>query len=616
MRRSRFFVLTCLVTVTVVAGPPAAGTGGERGPVVALGFGTPEPGSPYHHVTVTLAGAALQPGKVSLVEVDGMRNRDARFFNIGLQEAPSMERPGAPGGETYDSRVAGTCDFKVIAPCPWTNGSEHSLCVDITLDSGRKVRFSHKGTAPQRGGYWNAAWPHYVSITVHETAGLARRGEPVHLSLGLFADDVTDPAAELRVVSFDPDHPAAGQDGYVIAPWQVTSVHTWRDAKVLATEEKDAETGELIHRYDPTTTVDLVFLADAAPHEEKVYQVLYGNSSARADRLQTDLKVEQLTDLGQAVETSYYRFGLAANSGAIETVTLLGEGDPVLLEHKLETNGAVHWNPDCYAPPIPWVHASDWEKPEFRQISGPLVHRTRRYAPLPHMDNVLANVSYTFYAGQPYILSSSVMEVTDDIFVQALRNGEIVFNHAVLNEFVWKDATGKVQSLAIESSRKHPIHALEIPADVAWMAFINREKKVGFASILMAYDNNNRYGDPASEAQPYIYVQNGPWIYWSRVMVYPFGTANFTRLMPVRKGSIYIEKSAYLPFRLAAGDRPFAVVERLQRQLTHPLHVHEWMATDDRTPDKWIMPLLTMPFDEGVTEAVGSQKEGSKQKED
>jgi hypothetical protein len=232
------------------------------------------------------------------------------------------------------------------------------------------------------------------------------------------------------------------------------------------------------------------------------------------------------------------------------------------------------------------------------------------------MDSVFANVSYTFYAGQPYLISSSVMEIREEIFAKALRNAEIVFNHAVLNEFVWKDHRGRMGSLDIASSRKHPIHALEIPADTTWMAFVSREKKVGFASILLAYENASLYGDPASEAQAYIYVQNGPWIYWSRAMVYPFGSPNLTRLMRVRKGSLYLEKNAYVPFRLVRGDDPFQAVERLQKQLTQPLLVHEWMATDERTPEKWIMPLLTMPFDEGVSEAVGSQRDATKQQQD
>ncbi len=133
---------------------------------------------------------------------------------------------------------------------------------------------------------------------------------------------------------------------------------------------------------------------------------------------------------------------------------------------------------------------------------------------------------------------------------------------------------------------------------------------MGFANIALSYENTNRYGDPASVAQPYFYIQNGPWIYWSRPMVYPFAGNNMTRLMKVRKGSMYYEKNAWVPFRFADGDNPYADIERLNKQLRAPLKVMEWMATDKRAPEGWIMPILTMPFDEGVAGQVGSQKAG------
>jgi hypothetical protein len=318
--------------------------------------------------------------------------------------------------------------------------------------------------------------------------------------------------------------------------------------------------------------------------------------------------------LSQTIENSQYRFFLSTNSGSIEQVTILGDGEPVLLEHKLESNGAVHWNPDIYSPPLPWVHASDWEKADFEQRSGPLRHRTRRYAPLPHVDSVVANVTYEFFATQPYVIMSSFMEVQKELFVQALRNSEIVFNHAVLNEFVWEDPLGKIQALKIESARKHPIHALEIPANTPWMAFINRERGVGFAGITLAYANGNRFGQAPSETQPYFYVQNGPWIYWARPNVYPFGGLNFTRMMPVRAGSFYYEKNAWVPLRLTKGDTPFQGLQRIQKALTHPLLVREWMATDVRTPEKWVMPILTVPFNEGVPGAVSGHKQNTEEK--
>ena len=580
----------------------------KQDPVPSLGFAGPSPEHPYHHATLTLASEYIEPGTVTKVEVDGKWNRDPRFFNVGIQHPRDKGKCESLEGETYTGRIDGTRDFKVVIPCNWTNGSEHSVKVTVQYDSGSEAVFENDATAPGSGGYWSSDWPHFVSLTLRETAGVLRQGEPVHAMLGLFSDHLTNPTREIRVVTHDPHSPKATSEGWVVAPSQVTSTVEWRDSKVMAIEEKDAETGEKVHRYDPTFTVELVFLADVQPYEEKVYYVVYGNPNAEDPACESDLSVQDTTGIGQTVKTAHYEIGLATNSGAIETVTILGEGDPVLLEHRLETNGAVHWNPGCYAPPIPWVHASDWEGPEFSQISGPIMHRTRRYADLPHMKTVDANVSYSFYAGQPYILHSSVMRVKEDIFVMALRNGEIVLNHAVLDEFVWYDPSGVVKSLPIEGTRKHPIHALEVPPDTSWMAFISRKDKVGFASIQLEYANTNLYGDPACEAQPYIYVQNGPWIYWSRGLVYPFGGMNFSRMMRVRAGSLHLEKNAWLPFRFSEGDNPFEGVEEVQKKLTNPLLVHEWMGTDPRTPEKWVMPILTMPFDEGVSGAVSGHK--------
>jgi hypothetical protein len=592
----------------------AAAAPKRAAPASGPSFAQPTADKPYHQIAMTLTKEALSPGKVTKVLVDGKR-ADGKFAhyvtfaNVGPQDPPRAGKTEGLKGENNSGRIDGSRDFTVTAPCMWVNGSEHRMAVTVKFDSGGEETYELKGAAPGSGGHWDAAWPRSVSIVLRETVGLPRQGEPVHLCLGLFTDDVKDAAAELRVVTHDPTHPSAGKDGYVVAPCQLIEAVEWRDEAMLQAEERDAESGELVRRYDPTTTVELVFLADVLPYQEKVYQVLYGNPAAEATVAKTDLIVTQGDELAQSVSTAHYQFGLASNSGAVETVKILGAGDPVLLEHKLETNGAVHWNPGCYAPPTPWVHASDWEKPAFEQITGPLMHRTRHFAALPHMRKVTANTAYTFYAGQPYVLMSSLMEVKEDIFVKALRNSELVFNHAVLDEFVWLDPLGTVKNMLIEGSLKHPIHALEIPADTPWMAFISRAQKVGFASITLAYENTNLYGDPASVAQPYIYVQNGPWIYWSRPLVYPFGGQNLTRVMRARKGSIYMEKNAWLPFRLSDGDDPFAEVKEFAKKLTHPLLIHEWMDIDDRTPEKWTMPILTMPFDEGVAGAVSGHKE-------
>ena len=584
----------------------------ERAAVRGLGFAFPSAEHPYHYATFTLAKEDLKPGTVTKVEVDGVRNRDARYFNTGKQIAGSHRGNDPALGETYTGEIEGGHDFSVIVPVNWTAGSAHTVKVTVQEEGGGERVYEETATAGTAGSYWNAAWPSFFSLTLHESAGIERRDEPVRVTLGAFMEDIGDPEKEIRVVTYDPTNPAAGADGYVVAPHQVLRTVVWNDQKMLTHEERDAATGELIHRYDATTTVELLFNADVLPYQNKVYQVLYGNPQAQAEPLKTPLYSRPISGLSQVIGNDYYELLTAANSGSGETITIKAGGEPVLLEHKLETNGAFQWNPDLYAPPTPWVHVSDWENPEFQKIDGPLMHYTRQYAPLPHMTSATASISYTFYAKQPYILFTSLMEVHEDLFASALRNMELVFNRQVLNEFVWLDKLGKVQHLHMDTSKKHPVHAIDIPPDTQWMAFVNRDKKVGFANIVLDYVNTNRYGDLSSETQPYIYPQSGPWVYFSRGIVYPFAGNNMTRLMPVRKGSMYYTKDAWLPFRFSEGDNPYAVIEETMKKLNNPLFVHEWMPTNKRAPEKWIMPLLTMPFDEGVHGAVTSNKEVKK----
>ncbi len=600
-----FFVMALLLAnVTVQAsGPPVSKT---------LTYGVPTAAFPYHHAALTIAGNDLASGTLEAVEVDGVPNRDARFFRCLKHRSAKDTMNDCAEGEFFEGKLDSSSDLRVDVPVNWVNGSRHTVTVKVKTDAGESKTYEFLGIAPEAGGYWSADWPYFTSIVLEETAGLARSGEPVHINIGVFADDIKKPEAEIRVVTYDPKDPKAGKDGYVVAPSQIETVSVWRDERLLNAEEKDAETGEVVHRYDATTGIELVFLADVQPNQDKVYQVLYGNQKAVAPVFETDLKLTKGEGMSETVDNTFYSFFLSKNSGSVETIKILGEGDPVLLEHKLETNGAVHWNPDIYSPPTPWVHASDWEKPIYDQIAGPVMFRSRRVSPMPHMDSVDVSVGYEFYAGQPYVLMSSYMEVKKDLFVQAMRNAEIVFNHAVLDEFVWPDRNGKVQSIIVERARKHPKHGLEIPAETPWMALVNRSKGIGFAAVTIDFQNGNRYGQRPSLTQPYFYVQNGPWVYVSRPLVYPFGGSNFTRMMPVRAGAFYVEKTAWIPFRFAKGDNPFKEVKQLQKQLTHPLGVREWMATNMRTPVKWVEPILTMPFDEGVADAVSGTENSEK----
>jgi Glycosyl hydrolases family 38 C-terminal domain. len=141
------------------------------------------------------------------------------------------------------------------------------------------------------------------------------------------------------------------------------------DKKLLSNVEVDEASGERIIRYHPTTTFSLTFLANLNPNEKATYLGFYNNPKAEKPNYSSDLKVSG-QGLGKIIENKYYKVTLNRKSGVIYEITEKNTG--LRLEHKLETNGSIHWNPDVYSPPHSWYHTSDWENPPYHQIEGPI----------------------------------------------------------------------------------------------------------------------------------------------------------------------------------------------------------------------------------------------------
>ncbi|MFC1725399.1 hypothetical protein ACFL4T_07210 [candidate division KSB1 bacterium] len=511
------------------------------------------------------------------------------------------------GDSPYDKKITGNNNLNVKARCSWEKGKWYTLEVKGIDSNNKDVFLKAKGLSEGGFGYWDNKWKYYAAVVVKERAGLERTGEPVHLKMALYSDRLTNPENEIRVVELNPRLSNNRKTFYREIPSQVYNINNWAEKELLEKEEIDENSKEKIVRYLPTTTLEAAFFADIYPYSEKIYLIFYGNPEAKKPEYSTDLRISG-PEIGQTVENDLFKFDLDDNSGAFFSI-FLKQGKDVVLEHKLETNGAVHWNPGVYSPPHAWVHASDWKNPDFEQVSGPVFHMTKRHAMLPHMDNVKVMITYMFYSGKPYVVTTSLTEVLDEIYVKALRNGEIVFNHEQLDEFAYKSKMGDIKTMKIGGSQPHPEHAIRVPYDTPWLAFVNRDKKIGFGGVLLGLANTNRMGGLADAEQPYIYVANGPWIYFSRALNYSFGSNNPSRMIRVKEGSIYFEKTAYVPFVLGdSRDTEYKILEDISAHLNHPLEVMYYLDTDNRNNKSWVIPILVEPFDEGVEGAVGGDK--------
>jgi len=533
-------------------------------PWVTYSFPTPD--HPCYHLTVPIRMGTAEDWKVERIVANGRRVRDFWIYNDGRF--------------FKDHRIVGSAQSSAVIRLDWQNGSSNEVELHlVSKEDGARVTLKHASTAPEEGGFWNPAWKYYMAVVLRENEGWAREQEPIHVTLGVYADRITDLEKEVRVVAV---HPDSGEQTEV--PSQVYETSSW-------SERKD-------ERYQPTTTCNVAFLANVPARSEKVYLVFYGNPRAEKPNYTTDLRVSG-ESLELTVENAYYKMHFQDTSGSIDEIWMkMGVNEK--FEHRLETNGAVQWNPGVYSPPRPWIHASDWNPPpHYAEIRGPIFTMTKRWGVFPEYPEIEVSITCLFYAHNPYLMFSSTIDVVEDLHVKALRNGEFVFNHAIVREFAWKQPDGKIGSMVIKEGQRHPKHALRIEPDTPWMAFYSREHACGFGGITLRLAEMRRGDGLVRLDYPFIYLAWGPWTYFSRVYTYSFGSNNPQRMIPVPKDSTYYEQMAFLPFKLGETDEDrFADLERQQQKLAHPLDVRVDMDTDERGPEEWLPPILVAEFEE------------------
>ncbi len=559
-------------------------------------FGYPVDGEPWYFVrggfvmTEIPAGLEAAAWSVDRVEVEGVRARDFLVYQGGRE----VDKLGIRS-------EGGKLALEIKARHVWRPGTSVEMKVQLVEPKSGDIRILRSsGTAPAGKGYWDPAWKSYMSLVVSEDHGFARAGYPVHATVGILANYMRSPD-EVRVVRAEMD---GGAVVYREVPSQVYDIVTWNDPKILGVEEKDAKTGERVVRYHPTTSFSVAFLAEVEARAKATYLVFYDNPAAPKPVYVTDLAVTKGKGLGRTIENGFYKIALQEKSGVVYEIVEKSTG--IKLEHKLETNGAIHWNPDVYAPPHAWYHSSDWTDPEATEVTGPVFYSLNLKGKLPQPEGIDIGIRYHFYAGSPVVMVETVTTVGKDTFVMALRNAEVVFNKAVFTKAAFK-VGGKTEILDFATAKVHPDHAVVLRPDTPWVSFFDEAKGVGFAALYLDLATPNLNGGPASLEEPFIYIQNGPWYYVSRGFVYSFATNNQTRMLPVKAGSVYYDRSAWIAFPYPKEEGIGAYLDSRYDALKYPLAVKEDIETYKESPEGWVVPILTEPFEEGVKGATGGK---------
>jgi hypothetical protein len=293
----------------------------------------------------------------------------------------------------------------------------------------------------------------------------------------------------------------------------------------------------------------------------------------------TDLSVQGQAP-GLQIENSEFSVILQSNSGHLDQITLKSKPN-VPLFHRLETNGAVHWNPDIYVPPRAWTHSADWKSPKGNvTISGPVVAKSEVWDNLRGVPEVDASVRYEFYPGMPYFISSTCMRINETVNCLALRNAEMVFRRELITHAAWYDIV-RDTVIVYDVQNMPDLTDLKMEADVPWIVFFNKEKGIAFAGIQLGYSNSG-IESPTRLLNPFFYITGGPWIYWARGLSHTFLSSNMQQVVPVLKGNVFSEKWAYLIYEFDKNSSPYASAVAWQKRLTHPLRIQLVEEVDDR----------------------------------
>ncbi len=541
----------------------------------------PCPAIPFYHFV-----AELELPQPSMIEAEAAVNgKTLRFTDLHRAgEITDMGRPvlshRPPSG--YGLSQDGTLYHHphLVGWVKWEPGMNYEIVIRVRMkrhiqgsENDEYLTAKRMVKAPDAVPVFDGDWKSYKAIVLTETAGIDRKAEPVEVLLAFYPDEARQLTRDIRVVSVDPETHALSE-----VPSQVYDLEQFLEADDLAPDEHGHPARE-IPLWMPTVTARVAFVADVPARTSQVYLVYYNNEHAIAKMYKTDLRV-QGDSPGLQVDNDLFSIVLHPNSGHLDQITLKSKPDAPLY-HRMETNGAIHWNPGVYTPPRPWTHTADWKPPKnVSFVAGPVISTAEMWDHLRELPEVDASVRYEFFPGVPYFISSTSMRINERIDVIALRNGEIVLKRELITHAAWYDVI-RDSVIVYEVTNMPDLTDLTMEADVPWITFFNEQTGIGFCGIQLNYANAGLESRPRL-LNPFMYITGGPWIYWSRGLSFPFLSSNHQQVIPALKGFFFSERWAYLTYEIEEGGKPYAPVLQWQKRLTNPLRVRLVEEVDER----------------------------------
>jgi hypothetical protein len=194
---------------------------------------------------------------------------------------------------------------------------------------------------------------------------------------------------------------------------------------------------------------------------------------------------------------------------------------------------------------------------------------------------VHVSVTYTFYAGVPFVKVTTITEARELLNASAIRNGEIVLDSHLVDHWVWQEKNGDIKKLeSLHGPNWQDEWATRVDGDVPWLAVTNEPQNYAIGEVIESSIAFNANRGEATTHRPAFYLYyhhfwNLPVTYFTRAWVYPFSDYQRGPILPVDAGSTYVERMAFLPCSLGEGDHRYEAFQHASTQLRNPL-VQRW----------------------------------------
>ena len=319
---------------------------------------------------------------------------------------------------------------------------------------------------------------------------------------------------------------------------------------------------------DSIVLMTIVFPVSVAANSSKKLTI---QQKSNPGQIFSDLKISG-AGIDLIIENQFFRADLSRSSDSEAKSHASGQLRELLIKLNINqllfrTENRMHWAPNFQrANDEEYQTIAGWDDPAYyRQDIGPYFTRTVRSDLAPGYPEIHLNASYTFYAGKPFFIFYSLLEINQDIELKLLRNDEMTMDSMFTN-VAFQRPDGRMEDYSF--SERYPfLEKQPIENEASWLCFYHKEKKYGFGSIRLRYDNTDRYGNESPVFLPHTMISDGAegGKYWNRRLIH-----DHTLLVPA--GSRYLEKNAYLVFTVQESD-PCAEIRYWAERLDNPLRV-------------------------------------------